>query len=107
MGHWIKKSSICNAWRYATFEFCIVLTAVARSLFYLSGPTEKIQRQSLDSLEVVRQVEIAGENIAFTRNDSAKEYFSRCFECAVEMASLIDIVPSMPQIAARNQPKKM
>ena len=70
----------------ATFEFCIVWTTVVRSLFYLRGPTKKIQGRSLDLLDVVGQVEVAREDLAFIRNDGAKEYFSRCFEYAVEMA---------------------
>ena len=87
----------------ATFEFCIVWITVVRSLFYLRGPTKKIQGRSLGLLDVVGQVEVAREDIAFIRNDGAKEYFSRCFEYAKEMASLIDIVQSMPRIATRQQ----
>ena len=49
------------------------------------------------------QVEVTREDLAFIRNDGSKEYFSRCFEYAVEMASLIDIIPSMPRIATRQQ----
>ena len=87
----------------ATFEFCIVWTTVVRSLFYLRVPTKKIQRRSLDLLDFVGQVEVARADLAFIRNDGAKEYFSRCFEYAVEMASLIDIIPSMQRIATHQQ----
>ena len=87
----------------ATFEFCIVWTTVVRSLFYLRGSTKKIQEQSLDLLDVLGQVEVAREDLAFIRNGDAKEYFSRCFEYAVEIASLIDILPSMPRISACQQ----
>ena len=86
-----------------TFEFCTVWTTDVRSFFYLRGSTKKIQGRSLDLLDVVGQVEVAREDLAFIRNDGAKEYFSRCFESAVEMASLFDIVLSMPRIAARQQ----
>ena len=73
-------------------------------MFYLRGPTEKIkERQRLDLLDVVGQVEVACEDLAFIRNDGAYEYFSCYFDCAVEMSFLIDIVTSMPQIAACQQ----
>ena len=49
----------------ATFEFCIVWTTIVRLLFYLGGPTKNIQGQSLDLLDVVGQVEVARENLAF------------------------------------------
>ena len=72
-------------------------------MFYLRSTTKKMQGRSLDLLDVVRQVEFAREDLVFIRNDGAKEYFSRCFEYEVEMASLIDIVSSMPRIAACQQ----
>ena len=50
-------------------------------------------------MDVVGQVEVAWEDLTFIRNNNAKEYFSPCFEYAVEMASLIDIAPSMLRIA--------
>ena len=89
-----------------TFAFCIVCTTVVRSLFYLRGLTKQIQGPSLDLLDVVGQVEVAREDIAFIRNDGAKDYFSRCFDYAVEMAFLIDIVQSMPSIAALQQQRE-
>ena len=58
---------------------------------------------SLNLLDVVGQVEVAREDPVFIWNDGAKEYFSRCFEYVLEMVSLIDTVPSMPWIAARQQ----
>ena len=67
---------------------------------------KKMKRQSLDLLDFMGQVEFAREDLAFIRNDGAKEYFSRCFEYAEEMASLIDIVPSMLSIAAHQQHQK-
>ena len=57
------------------FEFCIVWSTVVRLLFYLRGSAKKIQRQSLDFLDTVRQIEVAREDLAFIRNDGAKEYF--------------------------------
>ena len=65
-----------------------------------------MKRQSLDLLDFMGQVEFAREDLAFIQNDGAKEYFSRCFEYAEEMASLIDIVPSMLSIAAHQQHQK-
>ena len=41
------------------FEFCIVLTRVAKSLFYLCGPTKNIEGQSIDLVDVVGQAEVA------------------------------------------------
>ena len=73
-------------------------------MFYLRGPTKKIKgRRRLDLLDVVGQVEVACEDLAFIRNDGAKEYFSCYFDCTVEMSSLIDIVTNIPQIAACQQ----
>ena len=69
-------------------------------MFYLAGPTKKIQGRSLDLLDVVGQVEVTREDLAFIVNDGAKHYISRWFEYVVEMTFLIDIVPNMPQIAA-------
>ena len=75
----------------ATFEFFIVWATVAR---LLRCPTKKIQGRSLDLLDVVGQVEFFCEDLAFIRNDGAKKHFSRCFEYAAEMASLIDSTES-------------
>ena len=66
----------------------------------MRGPTKKIQGRSLDLLDVAGQVEVALEDLAFIRNEGAKEYFSRCFEYAVQMASVINIEPNMPRITA-------
>ena len=85
----------------ATFEFFIALATVARSLFYLRGSTKKIQGRSLSLLDAVGQVEVPHEDLAFNQNDGAKESFPHCY--SAEMANLIDIVPSMPQIAAQQQ----
>ena len=85
------------------FEFWIVSATMVRLLLCLRCPAKNIQERSLDLLDVVRQVEFFLEDLAFIRNDSAKEYFSRCSEYAAEMASLIDIVPSMLRIAACQQ----
>ena len=87
----------------AAFVFSIVWTTVARSSFYLHGPTKKIQGQSLNLLDVLGQVEVARKDLLFIRNDGVKEYFSRCFEYAVKMVSLVNIVPSMPRIAVCQQ----
>ena len=72
-------------------------------MFYLAGPTKEIQGRSLDLLDVVGQVEVAREDLAFIVNDGAKQYFSRWFEYIVEVTFLIDIVPNMRQIAAYQQ----
>ena len=56
----------------ATFEFWIVWTTVFRSLFYLRRLTKKIQRRSLDLLDVVGQVKVARKNLAFIQNNGAK-----------------------------------
>ena len=64
----------------ATFDFCIIRTAVVKSLFNLGGPTKKIQGRSLNLFDVVRQVETAREDLAFIRNDGTRKYCSRCFE---------------------------
>ena len=85
----------------ATSEFSIVWRTDVRTLLYLRGPTKKIQGRKLNLLAVVGQVEVTREDFTFIRNDGAKEYFPRSFKYAVEMASLIDIVPSIPRIAAR------
>ena len=90
----------------ATLEFCMAWTIVVRSLFYLRGLTRKIQGRNLDLLDFVGQVEVAHEDLAFIPNYGAKEYFSRFFEYAVEMASLIAIVPSIPRIPSRQQHRK-
>ena len=47
-------------------SFLIDWTTVVRSLFYLRGPTKKVQARSLDLLDVVRQVEIACEDLVFS-----------------------------------------
>ena len=66
-----------------------------------------MQGRNLDLLDIASQVEITREDLAFIRNDCAKEYFSRCFKYAVEMASLIDIVLSMPRVAARQRQREI
>ena len=58
------------------FELCIVWSTVVRLLFYLRGSAKKIQGQSLDFLDTVRQIEVAREDLAFIRNDGAKSIFS-------------------------------
>ena len=87
----------------ATFVFYIVWTTVFRSSFCLHGPTKKIQGQSLDLLDILGQVEVARGDLPFIRNDGVKQYFSRCLEYRVKMVSLINIVPSMQQIAICQQ----
>ena len=66
-----------------------------------------MQWRNLDLLDIASQVEISREDLAFIRNYCAKEYFSRCFKYAVEMASLIDIVLSMPRVAARQRQREI
>lgn len=87
----------------SNFEFCVVWTTMVKSLFYLRGPTKKIQGRSLDLYDVVGQVKIAREDLAFVRSDGAKIFFTRCFEYASQVAGQISIFPCMPRIAARQQ----
>ena len=59
--------------------------------------------QGRSLLDFKCQVEVTHKDLAFIRNHGVKEYFSLCFEYAVEMTSLTDIVPSMPRIAVCQQ----
>ena len=67
-----------------------------KSLFYLSGPSKKIQGRSLDLYNVVWQVMVACDDLIFARSDEQKNFFAPCFEYASETAGLINVMPSMP-----------
>ena len=56
----------------SNFELCVVWTTIVRSLFYLRGPTKKIQGRSLDLYDVVGQVKIAREDLALIRSNGGQ-----------------------------------
>ena len=87
----------------SNFEFCVVFTTIVKSLFYLRDPTKKIQGRSLDLNNVVGQVMVISGDLVFARSDEGKMFFARCFEYASEIAGIINVTPSMPRIAARQQ----
>ena len=45
---------------------------------------------------------VACDDLAFARSDKGK-IFARCFEYASEIAGLLNVTPSMPRTAARQQ----
>ena len=87
----------------SNFEFCVVFTTIIKSLFYLWGPTKKIQGRSLDLCKVVGQVMVICNDLVFAQSDEGKKFFARCFKYASEIAGLINVKPSMPWIAAHQQ----
>ena len=81
----------------SNFEFCVAFGTIVKSLFYLRDPTKKIQGRSLDLYNVVEQVMVARDNLVFARSDEEKKiFFARCFEYASEIASFINVTPSVP-----------
>ena len=46
---------------------------------------------------------VACYDLVFARRDEGKKFFERCFEYASEIAGLINVTPSIPRIAARQQ----
>ena len=46
-------------------KFCVAFTTIIKSLFYLQGPTKKIQGRSLDLYNVVGLVMVAPNNLVF------------------------------------------
>ena len=87
----------------SNFEFCVVFTTIVKSLFYLRGPSKKIQGRSLNLYNVVGQLIVTCDDLDFARSDEGKKFFARCFEYASEIAGLINFTPSMPRIAVRQQ----
>ena len=84
-------------------KFCVVFTTIIKSLFYLQGPTKKIQGRNLDLYNVVGLVMVAPNNLVFAWIDEENKFFARCFEYPSELAGPINVTPSMPQIASRQQ----
>ena len=60
----------------SNFEFCVVFTTIVKSLFYLRGPTKKIQGSSSDLYNVVGQVMVTRDDLVFLRSD--REFFFFC-----------------------------
>ena len=58
----------------SNFEFCVVFTSIVKSVFYLRGPTKKIQGRNLDLYNVVGQVMVAGDYLAFGWSDKRKTF---------------------------------
>ena len=63
----------------SNFEFCVVFTTIVKLLFYLRGPTKKIQGSSLDLYNVVGQVMVTLDDLVFARSDREIFFFSHVF----------------------------
>jgi hypothetical protein len=95
-----KASSLLRS--ICSFDFILTFLVTYKTLSFLQGITIKLQGASLDILEAFSDVEDVKNVFKSLRKDPEAE-FKKIYEHAIRMADSVNVEPSKPRTAGRQQ----